>query len=191
MRVSDKLTDQELAEMLNNGNEGAFEVIYKRYWHKLLAIAGRRLNDIENAEEVVQNIFLNLWKRRKTFVLTVSFENYFAVAVKFEVINQLAKQVREAKRNTEFAQSLNDSNEILLTYDLELLRKQLEENINTLPDKCQLVFRMSRQADYTNKKIAQELNLSEKTVEKHITTALKVLRKRFGQHLPILFLFFY
>lgn len=190
MKANDNLTDQELAHLLSKGSESAFNVIYKRYWHKLLAIAGRRLNEIEDAEEAVQNIFLNIWRRRETFVLAVSLENYFAVAVKFEVINQLAKQAREAKRNTEFVRSVPESNEMLLTHDLALLQQQLENTINTLPEKCQLVFRMSRQTDFTNKQIAKELNLSEKTIEKHITTALKVLRKRFGQHLPVFFLFF-
>ena len=190
MKATSNLTDHELAAMLKNGSESAFGIIYKRYWHKLLAIARTRLNDIEDAEEAVQNIFVNLWKRRETFALTHSFENYFAVAVKFEVINQLAKQARQAKRNIGFAQALPESQEIAHNYDLAVLQKQLEETINTLPDKCRLVFRMSRQGHYSNKKIAEELNLSEKTVEKHITTALKVLRKRFGRHLPILFLFF-
>ncbi len=190
LKALDKLTDHELAAMLKNSSETAFGFIYKQYWHKLLAIAGNRLNDAEDAEEVVQNIFLNLWKRRETFVLKVGFENYFAVAVKFEVINQLAKQAKIARHNEAFAQSFHQSNEAHINYDLKLLQQQLEDTISTLPHKCQLVFRMSRQAEYTNKKIAKELNLSEKAIEKHITSALKVLRKRFGQHLSILFLFF-
>lgn len=89
-------TDMELAALLQTGDEGAFKAIYQKYWDKLLVIAGKRLGDIDDAEEAVQEIFLNLWKRRERFELKVGFENYFAVAVKFEVINRLAKKIAGA-----------------------------------------------------------------------------------------------
>jgi len=70
-----------------------------------------------------------------------------------------------------------------------MLQKQLEHTISSLPPKCQLIFRMSRENEYTNKKIASELDISEKTVEKHITHALKILKTRFGLFLNLLLLF--
>jgi RNA polymerase sigma-70 factor (family 1) len=181
------LTELELADLLRTGDEVAFSMIYKKYWDKLLVVAGRRLNDLAEAEEAVQDIFLNLWKRREGFKLRVGFENYFAVAVKFEIINRLAKRAREIDRDQGFALKLDSVKETSFDhFDFDLLQKQLEHTITGLPSKCQLVFRMSREADLTNKNIAQELNISEKAVEKHITYALKTLRIRFGQYLSIL-----
>ena len=184
-------TDQELATLLREGNAHAFETIYRNYWDKLYAIAGRRLDSSAEAEEAIQDIFLNLWKRRDTFKLKKGFDNYFAVAVKFEVINRLAKRAREQARNHAIASELITSNETpFYRFDFEQLQKQLEDIIQTLPPKCQLVYRMSRQEEYTNKKIAEELDISEKAVEKHITSANKTLRAKFGSYLTLLLFFF-
>ncbi|SEA63508.1 RNA polymerase sigma factor [Pedobacter hartonius] len=181
------LTDPELAVLLRNGNEAAFKVVYQTYWDKMLAVAGKRLGNLDEAEEAIQDIFLNLWKRREKFELRVNFEHYFAVAVKFEVINRLAKRSREQHRNNAFAQQNTGQFEPLqMRLDLEVLRKQLETTISSLPPKCQLVFRMSRESDFTNKKIATYLNISEKAVEKHVTTALKLLKSKFGPLLSVI-----
>ncbi len=184
------LSDQELAALLKEGDGDAFEIIYKKYWDKLLVVAGKRLHDLEEAEEVVQDIFLNLWKRREKFSLNIGFDNYFAVAVKYEIINRLAKRSREYNRNKQFSQGLTEKTEMQdVRFDFELLQRQLESTISHLPPKCQLVFRMSRRKEYTNRVIAQKLNISEKAVEKHITNALKTLRTIFKHYLTI-FLFF-
>lgn len=181
MIMYNTLTDMELADLLRTGDETAFKVIYKKYWSKLLVVAGRRLDNIDEAEEAVQDIFLNLWKRRESFRLKVGFDNYFAVAVKFEIINRLAKRARESQRNDAFSKNISEGAEsTFVRFDLEILQKQLEDTICSLPPKCQLVFRMSRESEDSNKKIAAELNISEKAVEKHITYALKILRARFG-----------
>lgn len=181
MTLYAKLTDIELAALLQAGNEGAFKVIYQKYWDKLLVVAGRRLGNTDEAEETIQDIFLNLWKRKERFQLKVSFDHYFAVAVKFEVINRLAKRSREQQRNNAFAQEHAAHHEPLpISFDFDALQKQLENTINLLPPKCQLIFRMSRETEFTNKKIAEKLNISEKAVEKHVTRALKLLKTRFG-----------
>lgn len=183
------LNDFELADLLKIGDDAAFKFIYKNYWDKLLVVAGKRLNDVAEAEEAVQEIFLNLWRRREALKLRVGFDNYFAVAVKFEIINRLAKRVREDHRNQQFTTISVSDTTIPERFDLDVLQKQLEHVINSLPEKCQLIFRMSRENDFTNKKIAQELNISEKAVEKQITKALKILRSHFGRYLPFLLFF--
>ena len=181
------LTDQNLALLLKEGDESVFEILYKRYWDKLYVIASKRLNDAEEAEEVVQDIFLNLWRRKENFTLQSGFDNYFSIAVKFEVINRRAKRGREEERNKQIITLNKNVCEYPMEYfDLEQLQNQLELAINSLPEKCQLVFRMSREQFFTNKKIAEHLLISEKTVEKHKTHALRVLRARFKHYLTLL-----
>lgn len=181
-------TDSELAGLLRESDETAFQIIYEHYWPKMYVVAGKRLNSTAEAEEVVQDIFLNLWRKRETFNLRVSFEHYLAVAVKFEVINRRAKRAKEAGLVRQLAGKGIKDDSTWRSFDLEELQKQLEYTINSLPPRCKLVFKMSREGDYTNKKIAQELDVSEKAVEKHITHALKILRIRFGHYLSIVLL---
>lgn len=179
---NENLTDQELAAALRTGDQEAFRMIYDRHWDKLLVVAAKRLDSVVEAEEAVQDIFLNLWRKRETFELKVSFENYLAVAVKFEVINRRAKRVRESALQGELVALPSSVNEGNFSFDLEYLQRQLEQTILSLPPKCRLVFRLSRDNDYTNKEIADELGITEKAVEKHMTKALKTLRERFGRH---------
>lgn len=176
------LTDQQLASLLQAGDSDAFKLIYDRFWDKLLVVAAKRLGSMPEAEEVVQDIFLNLWRKREVFELKASFESYLAVAVKFEVINRRAKRVRETALQTELESLSSSIHSDKVGFDLEFLQQQLAHTVNNLPPKCQLVFRLSRDDDYTNKQIAQELGVSEKAVEKHISKALKILRKRLGNY---------
>ena len=187
------LSDQELADLLRNGNETVFKIIYDRYWSKLYFVASKRLNDPDEAEEAVQDIFLDLWKNRESFHLKVNFENYLAVAVKFQIIKRRAKRLRrsviEQQLGTEaelehFQRQQYDWSQ----YDLDELQQRLNTIIDTLPPTCKLVFTMSRDDQYTNKKIADELGISEKAVEKHVTTALKVLKTKLG--LSLIFILF-
>lgn len=173
-------TDQQLASLLRAGDAGAFKFIYGRFWDKLLVVAAKRLGSVPEAEEVIQDIFLNLWRRRETFELKVSFENYLAVALKFEVINRRAKRVRENAFHVQLGSQIPPVYSDKINFDLEYLQQQLEHTLNSLPPKCRLVFRLSRDNNYTNKQIAKELGVTEKAVEKHISKALKVFRKRFG-----------
>ncbi len=141
----------------------------------------------DNLQFLDQDIFLNLWKRRAELNLKGNFENYFAVALKFEIINRLAKQSREAARNNAYTRQLNQHiNSAYEHLDLELLQRQYNNVLQKLPEKCALIFRMSREQEMSNKEIALTLGLSEKAVEKHKTNALKALRTRFGQFLPLI-----
>ncbi|SDJ94237.1 RNA polymerase sigma-70 factor, ECF subfamily [Pedobacter sp. ok626] len=187
------LSDQELADLLRHGNETVFKIIYDRFWSKLYFVASKRLNDPAEAEEAVQDIFLNLWKNRERFQLKVNFENYLAVAIKFQVIKRRAKRFKrsiiEQQLGTEAElENFQNQNYDWSQFDLEELQGRLSKIIDTLPPKCKLVFNMSRDENYTNKKIAAELGISEKAVEKHVTQALKVLKTKLG--LSLIFILF-
>ncbi|HMI04004.1 MAG TPA: RNA polymerase sigma-70 factor [Pedobacter sp.] len=182
-----KLTDQELAGLLRLGNETAFKVVYDRYWEKLYFVAAKRLNDAYEAEEAVQDIFLQLWKNRENFELRETFENYLAVAAKFQVIKRRSKRLRRAIIDQQLAseaelRNLDSNHHNWSQYDFEQLQQKLSKILDGLPPKCKLVFSMSRDDEYTNKKIAAELGISEKAVEKHVTHALKTLKSKLGNY---------
>lgn len=180
--VYERLKDSELAALLKQGDENAFQLLYNRYWSRMYGVASKRLNDPAEAEELVQDIFLGLWRRRQTFELRTGFDQYLAVAVKFEVISRRAKRVKEQAAIRQLSTHAQTHGRAAVQVDMADLWRQLEQTISSLPPKCRLVFKLSRQNDYSNKETAAALNISEKAVEKHITYALKILRTRFGSH---------
>lgn len=177
MAAYSAFTDQELTALLKEGNHAAFTEIYRRYWKKLFYIAGKKLNSLDEAEEVVQNIFLSLWNRRETIVITTTLAAYLTVSVKYWIIKILDKQHHQERYVQSIAKNLlDDSTQQWLEF-LDL-KEMLEKYINELPEKCQLVFKMSRNQNMSQKQIAEELDISEKTVEAHLGKAIKTLRAR-------------
>ncbi|MCX2485784.1 RNA polymerase sigma factor [Pedobacter sp. MR2016-24] len=190
MHEYSRLTDFELADMLKKGEEKAFREIYNRYWDRAYIKSYKRINDALEAEEIVQDIFCNLWRKRDTFSLVKGFDNYFAGAVKFEVINRFAKQARQAKLKNQAMSSFSEiDNSTINDIDLKEFQHQLQQSILELPDKCGQVFRLKFEKDYTQQQIAEELQISEKTVEAHLSKARKLLKSKFGRLLNLLICF--
>lgn len=181
------MTDFELADSLRADGEAAFRIIYERYWDKLYILARKRLNDALEAEEIVQDIFCNLWRKREKFKLTTGFDNYFAIAVKFEVINRLAKSARATAFEKEALKSLSDLDlGTLQQIDYLELQRQFKICVNALPEKCRLVFELQHEKGYSQRQIAEELDISVKTVEAHLSKARKTLHGVFGNLLTLL-----
>lgn len=177
MRNYQAFDDDELIALLKVDDEKALAELYDRYWDKLLAIAIHRLANLEAAQEVVQDIFIKLWLRRQELILTATLTTYLAVAVKYSVIDQLDKayhkRVHTELRDHDLTAQFPSIEEVIFEQELS---ERIEKNVKALPDKCQLIFRMSRELDFTYKQIASELNISEKTVEAHMSRALRQLR---------------
>ncbi len=170
-----KLSDLELINLLKQGDQSAFTEIYKRYWQKLFTVAANKINDLEEAREIVQNIFISLWNRRELLDIKGTLSNYLAVSVKYRVINVLDKQNNHQKYLDSLnASELDDSTQQWLEF-MEL-KERLAELVAELPEKCRLVFQLSREQGYSQKEIAQELGISEKTVEGHLAKATKSLK---------------
>jgi len=172
-------TDEELLVLLKNDDELAFKVIYNKYWKKLYVVAANRLSDEQDAEEVVQDIFTSLWIRRKDIaIINDGLEKYLCVSVKYRVIKTLGKYAVKNKflKSLPLSASLDDSTQQWLAF--EELKDELAKYVQQLPEKCQLVFKMSRESGFTQKQISTELNISEKTVEAHLCKAFKILRSK-------------
>lgn len=171
------LSDHELLELLRNGDKAAFTEIYNRYWESMVAVATHKTGDLDEGEEIVQDIFVSLWNRRKDLRISGPLKNYLSVSVKYRVIKALAMQSN--RREFDYPHSvdaaiIDDSTQEYL--QLEELREQLSRLVAMLPEKCRLVYQLSRDAGYSQKEIASALSISEKTVEAHLGKALKTIR---------------
>lgn len=179
------LSDPCLVELLRSSDNKAFGILYDMYWDKLYSIALNRLQDSFDAEEVVQDIYTRLWKNREKLVVETEFERYLSGAVKLEVINRLSKRARVSAHVRQVRQNmyLIDDRDIHQRIDLRCLLNDVDQTIQTLPKKCRIVFNLSRKRHLSHRTIAEQLQISEKTVQKHITSALKTLREKYAGHL--------
>lgn len=175
-------SDGELMDLLRSGDKLAFSEIYNRYWKKLFTVASNKIGQFEEAEEIVQDIFISLWDRREQITITSSLSAYLAVSVKYRVIKILAKRSQHNKyeeHSLTFLPFSTNPTEDWIEF-LEL-KSRLEVLVAKLPEKCRLVYKASREMGYSQKQIAEEFGIAEKTVEAHIGKALKSLRTGLGQ----------
>ncbi|TZF81350.1 RNA polymerase sigma-70 factor [Pedobacter sp. BS3] len=177
MALYSEYTDQELVTLLTADDEKAFRTLYNRYWQRLLLKAYMQLGTYTEAEEVVQDTFINLWKRRHRIQLHYSFHTYIAAVVRYEIMAKLAGRKVCEHIPVDDARVLSLADHSTQQWlDFEELSKQIELEVQQLPEKCQLVFRLSREKGLTEKQVAENLDISVKTVEAHISKALKTLR---------------
>jgi RNA polymerase sigma-70 factor (family 1) len=174
-------SDDELISLLNTEKGSiAFDEIYERYWKKLLTMAIFKTNHKEAAEEIVQELFTSLWEKRKNVVIN-NLENYLFVALKYLIINYLRIKIKD--RNLIDTEGLEIGSNLHETMTAEALQIAIKDAVSLLPDKTQIVFHLSRFEEKSHKEIASELDISEKSVEYHITQALKFLRLQLRDYL--------
>jgi RNA polymerase sigma-70 factor (family 1) len=175
------LDDYELLALLKGGKAAAFDVLYNRYWDKVLILAYRKTGDLMEAENVVQDVFVSLWKRRDCLNIKGDFANYLFVSVKYRVLKILAKQATERAVSMDMAgELLDDSTQEYLAF--EDIRERLEVLIGNLPEKSRLVYLLKNE-DKSYKEIATELNMTEKAVDAHLLRARRKLRVDLGAFL--------
>lgn len=176
-------SDELLIELLQDDDNDAFTEIYNRYWKKLLVISANKLNSLENAEEIIHDIFVMLWIRRNELEIRTSLSSYLAVSVKYRVIKTLDKYYNQQKYIDSLV-SRNFSEDTTSEWvQFNELKDQLSAIVADLPEKCRLVYKLSRESNYSQKEIAEELQISEKTVEAHLSKATKILRVKLSHHL--------
>lgn len=183
-------TDIELVNKLQAGDSAAFDTIYKKYSEKLYAFGLKYLRSTEEAEELVQSVFLKVWENRKSLKKELSFKSYlFTIAY-----NDICKFFRKQNYQKQFiTETLYENSQSSPTTEdginFQSLLQRVEKIIDTLPEKQKLVFRKSRQEGLTTKEIADELRLSPGTVDNYISEALKLLRSEIKKEDLLLLLF--
>ncbi len=157
-----------------------FQYLFNTYYQPLTAYAYKIVNDNQEAEDIVQDVFMSLWINKDTFNYDQPIKPYLFKAVYNRSINYLkARKPSIDITASDINQMLSD--EIILSHQEESLllketSEQIKNFIETLPAQCKKIFKLSRISGLKNKEIAHTLNISEKTVESHISKALKDLR---------------
>lgn len=175
-------TDAELTVLLKSGDHRAFTEIYQRYKGPLYVHAYKRLNSKDDVQDILQELFATLWSKKESLVFTGHLSGYLYQAVRNRIFDHTSfKQVRSAYvlafQNFLDREQPVATDHLVREHDLMRL---VEKEIAELSPKMREVFELSRRDNLSHREIAQQLNLSEKTVKKHINNALKILRVKLG-----------
>lgn len=171
------LKERDLIHRINNNDELALATIYNEYWEIMYLGAYNLVKNKQISEDIVQDVFVNIWKKRGDLEIKVSLKSYLYTSTIYKTYdyfrkNKSAIRVDLLENFNERVQSSNPETKLM---DKEL-QDYLEAVINKLPEKCRVVYNLSRNEQLSHKEIADKLNISTRTVEGHITKALKVLR---------------
>jgi RNA polymerase sigma-70 factor (ECF subfamily) len=175
---------------LRAGNRQVFEEIFNTWYDPLVRYCMQRLFNQEDAEEIVQDIFIKLWVRRKELNYSPSIKSYLYRTALNRIINfKEHQQVRNAHRTHVLAASnyISDDSSSINAKEIQWLAA---EAVNSMPKKRKMVYELSRRDGLNYAEIAEKMGVSVKTVEAHLTAALVQLRTHLKDYLPALALYF-
>lgn len=179
------LSNEQLVEALKSGNHRAFEEIYDRFAEKLFALAYAQVGNKEEAEDIIHDLFEDLWKKQAESSIR-NLATYLVVSVKYLTVAYIKSQMSLRKFQEYLIfneiQQFNAVEDIVNFGDLQ---RAVDNAMKTLPEKTVEVFKMSRFERKSVRDIADNLQLSEKAVEYHITKSLRVLREHLHQHTQV------
>jgi RNA polymerase sigma-70 factor (ECF subfamily) len=178
--------DLEIVKCIQEGNHKAFECIFKEYYTRLCVYSKKFTLQREVAEEIVQQIFSNIWENKEELSIHTSIKSYLFRAVHNNSLKYLNSKKFEEDYKIFNESILLDNSDIQPDFDLS---ENLYKSIEDLPPQCRKIFILSRFEQYKHNEIAEKLGISAKTVEVQIRRANISLRKKLQYFLPIIFVF--
>jgi RNA polymerase sigma-70 factor (ECF subfamily) len=182
-----ELSDMNLVPLLKGNDEAAFNEIYKRFQGLLYVYACRITHEENEAEDIVQEVFIYMWDKRATLQITDSLTGWLYQAVRFRFFDRLdRRKVRTdhlASLQYFLDQGTHNPDEYVRERELAQL---IEQGIAALPAKMQEIFALSRKEQLSHKEIASRLHISEKTVRNQVHNALRILKTRIGMFFSLL-----
>lgn len=172
-----KLTDKELIELLGKDGERAIELLFQQYYAYLCRSAYRILPDRQLVEDLAQEVFIELWRRRNRLRISTSLKAYLRRAAVNKALNYIRDHRKVFLEREEHLPLSDPSPDARLQMEADELQELIDEAIDGLPERCRLVFILSRFEDMTYNEIAAQLGISVKTVENQISKALGLLRE--------------
>jgi RNA polymerase sigma-70 factor (family 1) len=181
-------SEKEIFRAIQTGDEKAFEMIFREYYQPLCRYAYSFVSNHEEAEEIVQASFIGIWEKRQAIDISNSLKAYLYRSVRNASLNVIkhrkVKQVYLERSAITVDQTTEPTEQALLTDELE---QKIFSAIQTLPEQCRLIFKLSRFEEMKYQEIADQLHISIKTVENQMGKALKIMREQLREYLPLIF----
>ena len=181
--------ENKLFENIQQGNEKAFEKLFKLYYGYLCNFATKIIDDDVAAEEIVQEFFVKFWERRTDLKVESSLKNYLFRSVKNLCLNHI-KHNRIKLQHAQKVIAESETNNYNNDYIEVDLAADIAKSIEELPEKRREIFRLSREEGLKYREIAEKLNISIKTVEAQMSLAIKSLRDKLQKYNTFIFYFF-
>lgn len=174
---------------IRKGKKEAFKEVFECYYDQLLRFAYRYLESRDEAEGVVQNVFLWVWENRKTWRVDGSLKTYLYRSVKYKALDILRHEDVKDKYEQELSlqKEEREYNNIEKKMDDKKLAETVRNAIENLPERARRIYKLSRLEGLTYNEIAYVMEISPKTVESQMSRALKILRKQLSGYLGVLF----
>ncbi len=191
------LSGYEIVQKIKAGDEPAFEYLYELFYPKLAYFSRQYLFDADAASNIAQDVFTELWERRHTIRYDTNIQSWLFTVTKNKSLKVISKEKSKQKYNDYLkARQLEVNFKSLSSFDtshfvFEELQQKVEMALAKLSPSVRIVFEKSRFEDKKNREIADELNISVKTVEAHISKALKLLKTDLKEYLPLLYILFF
>jgi RNA polymerase sigma-70 factor (ECF subfamily) len=175
---------------IKSGDERAFELLFKAQYPILCGYARKYLNDTDQAEEIVQEMFFSFWQKKEKLEINISLEAYLFRSVRNSCLNYLKHlKIREQYKlanHHEIKQKEKEVHDSVIALELQ---EKIENVIGQLPPERRKIFKMSRYEELKYKEIAEKLSISIKTVEAQMGKALKFLRLHLSDYLSLFIIF--
>ena len=167
-------------------DKSQFETLFKLHFQYLCNFARRYVEDMDTAQEITQKVFITLWEKRDEIDPKLSVKAYLFRSVKNRCLNYIRDNKKYRSQILDIDCGDFDVSVEEEHFAEEELKKEIENALDTLPEKCRMVFEMSRNQGMKYKEIAEELDIAQKTVEAHMCKAIKTLREYLKGFLLIL-----
>jgi RNA polymerase sigma-70 factor, ECF subfamily len=182
-----ELTEQQHFDALASGDITAFEMYFKSFYQPLCSYAYTFLHDRDEAEEIVQSTFLSVWEKRATLKVHTSSKSYMYAMVRNACLNVIKhEKIKQRYVGEEIALAQPGYESVAQTVASTELETRIQVAIEKLPEQCRLVFKLSRFEELKYNEIAEQLDISVKTVENHMGKALKIMREQLKDYLPLM-----
>ena len=170
----------ELVKLLKKGDMKAFDIIYKKYSKRLYGFVFPYVKLEADTEEIVQDVFIKIWKSREKIDVHSSFESFLFTIAHHTTVNLLKKRAIEQKyvEYVKSLQNINESCELTDEIHYKELQQKLQGLLNELSPRQKEIFQLSREEGLSNTEIAKKLDISVQTVKNHLVTALYFLKKQ-------------